>query len=92
MTRGSNTMPSDKKASIAAAEHWERLARESEDQARWDREHGIDLSQPGGAAGDHQARMFRRTAEALRLEAKTGRPHCSLCLGDHPNHQHPHRG
>ena len=77
---------------IAAAEHWERLADECEERARWNREHGIDLSEPGCSAGDHRAREYRRTAEALRLEAKTGRPHCTTCLRDHPNHQHPHRG
>jgi hypothetical protein len=77
---------------LESAEHWEHLATEAEDQARWDRDHGIDLSLPGSSAGDHCARMYRRTAEALRLEAKTGRPHCSACLGDHPNHHHGHRG
>ena len=77
---------------LESAEHWERLATEAEDQARWDRDHGIDLSNPGSSAGDHRARMYRRTAEALHLEAKTGRPHCSECLGDHPNHSHGHRG
>lgn len=72
--------------------HWERLATEAEARARWNRDHGVDLSPPGGSPGDHRARTFRRTAEALRLELRTGRPHCSLCLGDHPNHHHPHRG
>jgi len=81
------------KAQIAASvDHWERLASEAEAQAAWDREHGIDLSMPGSSPGDHRARVFRRTAEALRRELQTGRPHCSTCLGDHPNHHHPHRG
>ena len=77
---------------LESAEHWERLAVEAEDQARWNRDHGIDLSNPGSSVGDHRARMYRRTAEALHLEAATGRPHCSACLGDHPNHHHGHRG
>lgn len=76
----------------ASADHWERLAVEAEVQAKWDRDHGIDLSNPGGSAGDHKAATYRRTAQALRLEAATGRAHCSLCLKDHPNHLHGHRG
>jgi hypothetical protein len=82
----------DKKQLVASIEHWERLATEAEEQAKWNRDHGRDLSNPGGSAGDYQAQTFRRTAEALRRELATGRPHCSTCLGDHPNHQHPHRG
>ncbi|HSX23291.1 MAG TPA: hypothetical protein VLE97_11010 [Gaiellaceae bacterium] len=81
------------RAQLAASiEHWRRLASEAEDQAAWDREHGIDLSKPGCSAGDYRAQTFRRTAEALQLELQTGRPHCSACLGDHPNHHHGHRG
>jgi glycine/D-amino acid oxidase-like deaminating enzyme len=81
------------KAEIAASiEHWERLATESEAQAQWDRDHGIDLSKPGGSAGDHKAQTYRRTAEALRREMQTGLPHCTACLGAHPNHHHGHRG
>ena len=85
-------MTSRREEYLASAEHWERLANEDEERARWNRARGIDLSSPGSSAGDCRAREFRRVAEALRLEAKTGRPHCSSCMGDHPNHQHPHRG
>jgi len=77
---------------IASAEHWERLADEAEARARWNRDHGLDLSNPGGSAGDHQAETYRHTAKALRLEAATGRPHCSSCFGAHANHHHSHRG
>lgn len=77
---------------VAAAEHWEALARESEAKAEWDRRHGFDLGPRGGSAGDFQAATFRKTAQALRLEADTGRSHCTNCLGDHPNHLHSHRG
>jgi hypothetical protein len=81
------------KAEVAASiEHWLALATEAEDQAAWDRARGFDLSLPGCSPGDHRARTFRRTAEALQLELETGRPHCSACLGDHPNHRHGHRG
>jgi len=82
----------DKAQLAASIEHWERLASEAESQAKWNRDHGRDLSKPGCSAGDYQAQIFRRTAEALRRELATGQPHCSTCLGDHPNHQHPHRG
>lgn len=83
---------SDQASLVESAEHWERLADEAEAKAKWDRDLGIDLSLPGCSAGDYRARDFRRTAEALRLEAATGRPHCSSCLGPHANHHHPHRG
>ena len=82
----------DRNAAAASADHWERLAVEAEDQARWDRDHGIDLSKPGLSPGDYRAATYRHTAKALRLEAVTGRPHCSLCFKDHPNHHHGHRG
>src|SRR5215469_5695231 len=76
-------------ALTSAAAHWERLAAEALDMARWNREHGLDLSMPGHSAGDYQAATFRRTAEALRRQAATGRVHCSACGGDHANHEHP---
>ena len=83
---------SAKEQLAASVEHWRRLASEAEDQAAWDRDRGIDLSLPGSSAGDHRARTYRRTADALQLELQTGRPHCSACLGPHANHQHGHRG
>jgi hypothetical protein len=82
----------DPMSAAASAEHWERLAVESEQLAAWDRERGIDLARPGSSAGDHRATTYRATAKALRLEAETGRPHCSSCFGAHANHQHGHRG
>ena len=72
-----------------SAEHWERMAVEAQARAKWNRERGIDLSSPGMSVGDHQAAMFRKTAEALRREAATGNPHCSTCGGPHPPHKHP---
>lgn len=85
-------MSADRYEATASAERWERLADEAAAQAQWDRDHGIDLSAPGTSAGDYKAATYRRTAKALRLEAETGRAHCSLCLKDHPNHHHGHRG
>lgn len=76
----------------AAADHWERLADEDEAMAEWDRDHGIDRSPPGQSAGDYRAASYRAIAKVLRLEAATGKPHCSICFGDHPNHHHAHRG
>jgi len=58
-----------------AADHWDRLAAESERMAAWDRSIGIDLS-VGTSAGDHRARTYRRAAECSRLEAETGLRHC----------------
>jgi hypothetical protein len=83
---------SSKSELAESIEHWLKLATDDERQAAWDRDRGIDLSKPGSSAGDHRARMYRRTAETLQLELATGRPHCSTCLGDHPNHHHGHRG
>lgn len=76
----------------AAADHWERLASEAEDLAKWNRDNGFDLSLPGMSVGDYNAEVYRRTAQALRLQAETGKEHCSICLGAHPNHLHMHRG
>ncbi len=77
---------------IAAAEHWEQLAAAEDERAKWNRDHGRDLSKPGLSPGNYRAETYRRTARALRIEAETGRPHCSQCFGDHPNHLHPHLG
>lgn len=70
-----------------AADHWEALAVAQEDIAKHDAQLGHDVS-----AHYARAESYRRTAQAIRLEIKTGRPHCSNCLGDHPNHLHPHVG
>ncbi len=80
-----------KKALIKSAACWEQLAAEDEAAALWDRTRGADMSAPGQSAGDHRARAARRAATALRLEAATGRPHCTLCLESHPNHLHTHQ-
>ena len=77
---------------LQAANHWERIAAEAVEMAKWNRDHGFDLSVPGTSTGDYQAAVYRRTAAVLRLEAETGKPHCSICLGPHPNHLHFHRG
>ena len=76
-------------ALIASAEHWERIANDRVAQAEWDRQHLGGDPIPSAIA---YARTCRQTARALRLEAQTGKPHCSECLGDHPNHEHAHRG
>ena len=62
---------------IASAEHWERLAEEAQRMAAWDRSRGIDLSAAGQSPGDHKARVYLAVARSLRLEAKTGVPHCA---------------
>lgn len=60
--------------------HWERIAKEAEDAAKWDRDHGYDLSLPGSSPGDHRARTYRNMAEALRIQEKTGVEHCACHL------------
>ena len=74
------------------AAHWEKLAANEIEQAKWDREHGLDFSLSGHSPGDYRAESFLRTAKAIRLEIATGRAHCSICLGSHANHEHMHVG
>lgn len=61
---------------LAAASHWDRIADEAAEMARWNRDNGLDLSKPGQSVGDHQAETYRRCARTLRLQHKTGQPHC----------------
>lgn len=74
---------SDTLAAEAAA-HWESLALDQERYAT----DGLVLP----AIAQSRATMYRQVAKALRLEAETGKPHCSICFGNHPNHQHGHIG
>jgi hypothetical protein len=78
--------------SVAAesAAHWEALATNEDAMA----DHYDSIGRPYGDTSSyrHRAACYRRTADALRLEAATGKPHCSVCLGDHPNHLHMHIG
>jgi len=84
-----NTGQSNTLASESAA-HWEALAASEIAMA----DHYDSIGRPYGdtSAYRNRAATYRDTAKALRLEAATGRPHCSVCFGDHPNHQHGHRG
>jgi hypothetical protein len=77
--------PEGHQAATAAA-HWEALADSQLELARWYEEHGL----PFGNVSSYRfrAETYQRTAEALRREASTGRPHCSQCGGDHANHDH----
>lgn len=61
---------------LSSAEHWEAIAASAEEMAKWDREHGLDLSAPGQSVGGYQAEVYRRCARTLRLEHETGEPHC----------------
>jgi hypothetical protein len=60
---------------IAAAEHWEALAREALRMAEWNEAHV-----GSGAPQRHKAATYRRAADALRKEAATGVSHCVCCL------------
>jgi hypothetical protein len=73
-----------------AAAHWEALATSETEMAN----HYDSIGRPYGDTSSyrHRAETYRRTARALRLEAETGKPHCSMCFGDHPNHLHMHMG
>lgn len=66
--------------------HWRRLARDQENEA-------ARLKRAGEYAGAHEARakLYNRTAEAIRLQIATGNVHCTVCLGPHPNHECPKR-
>ena len=63
-------------AALAAAERAETRAAALESMAAWEREIGIDLSEPGQSVGDRQARQARACARALRMKAETGEHHC----------------
>lgn len=49
---------------LEAAGHWDALAAE----------------QPGDDCGRERAKLYRRTAEALRIQSKTGVAVCACCL------------
>ena len=70
---------------LDAADQWERVAAAEEEAAKWDASQGLGDQ----SAKHHKARLYRRTAKSLRLEAKTGEAHCTVCLGAHPNHECP---
>lgn len=72
---------------IKSAEHWESLASAEERRVLREQDLGIQ-PKSGSIAGLNKAATYRQTAKALRLEAATGKVHCTICLGDHPNHKH----
>lgn len=76
----------------ADALHWEDLATQAETTAAYERTIGLDLSTPGSSVGDNKARTYRATAQALRLEAQTGIPHCSCHLLPNTKWADLHRG
>lgn len=69
-------MKTAKRAAMRASHHWKKLAKQAEAAAEWDRKMGIS---PRGilSANDHKAKLYRDTAEALKLEAETGLVHCN---------------
>jgi hypothetical protein len=70
----------EKQECLEAANRWDTLATEAEKMAAWERDRNIDLSLPRLSVGDCCARLFRKCANSLRLEAETGQPHCT-CHG-----------
>lgn len=57
-----------------AAAHWDKLAEEQDSIAA----EGNPLDCPDTCA--ERAKMYRRTAESLRLQIATGVAHCACCL------------
>lgn len=56
-------------------EHWLGLAAEQDEMAKHEAAMGHS-TKPHAA----RAETYRRVAQALGLEAETGRPHCTCCL------------
>lgn len=77
----------DRKQAADSAAHWRSLARDEINMAEYEASRGHDVS-----SFFFRAETYNRTAEALEKEAATGLPHCTMCLGQHPNHLHAHRG
>lgn len=80
-------MAHDAKGAIEAAEHWERVAADEMARAEIETARGSNID-----AFVVRAASYQNVARCLRLEAATGRPHCTICLKDHPNHLHMHQG
>lgn len=69
-----------------SVDHWNMLAdielREAEDLKARGLFTGCQLA---------RAEMYQRTAKSIELEIKTGKPHCTVCLGPHENQYCPQR-
>lgn len=57
------------------AAEWDSVARGYEDSAEAEAAFGRYRG-----VYDSKARLAHRTAESLRLQARTGQPHCACCL------------
>lgn len=69
-----------------AAEQWESVASDLDQLA----DHEDGMGQPYGSTETkrNNAKLYRKTAKVIRLEADTGKPHCMDCLGDHSTSDH----
>lgn len=63
------------KECIESAAHWDALADEALRMA----EHN-EVYTGSGSADWNKAKVYKDTAQALRLQAETGESHCSCCL------------
>jgi hypothetical protein len=61
---------------LSAADHWESVADDELARAAIDRELGIFIGM--NHPGEHNSKLYREVAKALRLQDQTGEPHC-LC-------------
>ncbi len=55
--------------------HWEALAAAELRMAEWN-----DTHIGSGAPQRNKAATYQRAAEALRIQERTGQPHCVCCL------------
>lgn len=69
-----------------AMRQWHDLACEVKSWAGY-------LAMRGEHTGVHEAKakIYARTAESIRREMVTGKPHCTVCLGAHLNQHCPQR-
>jgi hypothetical protein len=61
-------------ALLSAAAHWEAVADDELARAAIDRKLGIFIGM--NHSGEHNSKLYREVAKALRLQNQTGEPHC----------------
>ncbi len=65
---------------------WHDVACEMESNAGW-----LELRGEYTGVQFRKAKSYHQAAESIRLEIVTGKPHCTVCLGAHVNHECPTR-
>jgi hypothetical protein len=67
---------------ITAEKMWLQAAQHQDDEASIMAKYG-DTS-----THTRNAKLYLRVAQTIRMEIETGKTHCVICLGDHPDHLH----